>query len=179
MTVSENVILILLFLLIFNKYESKFYFYLVVGEATNIKMFLSAEVTYYCIWWIYVSTSSLYFSETLNLKSLKHNRNWDPNLWPGVIRCILAFYSVLFKSRFDQMPDSAKWSELYIFSSIWLYQSMNFDSDDMLMIKKEVKLDIYLKRILSLMIFIMWVSWNMFMRGVPIRLKPNRPKEKK
>ena len=46
MTVSENVILILSFLLIFNKYEPKFYFYLVVGEATNIKMFLSAEVIF-------------------------------------------------------------------------------------------------------------------------------------
>ena len=44
MTVSENVILILLFLLIFNKYVSKFYFYLVVGEAIDIKMLLSAEV---------------------------------------------------------------------------------------------------------------------------------------
>ena len=44
MTVSENVILILLFWLIFNKYESKFYFHLVVGQTTIIQMFLSTEV---------------------------------------------------------------------------------------------------------------------------------------
>ena len=53
MTVSENVILILLFLLIFNKYESKFYFHLVVGQTTIIQMLLSTEgnLDFYQFFW--------------------------------------------------------------------------------------------------------------------------------